>query len=362
MPIEIRKDHLRNLKADAVVNPSDHFLSGLNAIDRQIHSEAVPALDLECGKVYYLNSGSAVITDSYGLGNYRYIIHICGPDYVNGNNGEEKVLKSCFEEVLKLAKANQIASLVIPMYDSGTFGFPKGQAIRIASDTISEYLTDYDMDVILLVDSRDFLDSRSGLYKEISTYLNKLKPQREEKTKAESKDKKKEKNASHAQQAIHSFGPEYEEEEKSVPLLFDEELSYTAADAELSQTESYPEASDLPSFEPDESFSECLIRMIDEKEMEDPQVYKSANIDRKHFNHIKNTKNYRPKKETAVALAIGMKLDMKETDALLEKAGFLLSKSSKFDLIIRYCIEHSIYDIFRINEILFAEDQKTLGC
>ena len=102
--------------------------------------------------------------------------------------------------------------------------------------------------------------------------------------------------------------------------------------------------------------------MIDEKGLLDPAVYKKANIDRKHFNHIKNTKDYRPKKETAVALAIGMELNVKETNSLLEKAGFVLSRSSKFDLIIRYCIEHGIYDIFQINEILFEEDQKTLGC
>ena len=115
-------------------------------------------------------------------------------------------------------------------------------------------------------------------------------------------------------------------------------------------------------FIPDESFSECLIRMIDERKMKDPEVYKAANIDRKLFNHIKNTKNYRPKKETAVALAIGMRLNSKDTDTLLERAGFILSRSSKFDLIIRYCIEQGIYNIFEINEILFEEDQKTLGC
>jgi len=115
-------------------------------------------------------------------------------------------------------------------------------------------------------------------------------------------------------------------------------------------------------FEPDESFSECLIRMIDERGLLDPDVYKKANIDRKHFNHIKNTKDYRPKKKTAVALAIGMKLNIKDTNKLLERAGYVLSSASRFDLIIKYCIEHRIYNIFDVNEILFTYDQETLGC
>ena len=102
--------------------------------------------------------------------------------------------------------------------------------------------------------------------------------------------------------------------------------------------------------------------MIDERGLLDPEVYKKANIDRKHFNHMKNTKDYRPKKKTAVALAIGMKLNLKDTNTLLERAGYVLTSASRFDLIIRYCIEHGIYNIFDVNELLFAHDQETLGC
>ena len=369
MPIEIRKNNIANIRADALVNPTDHFLSGFNSIDREIHRAAGPALDLECEKTFYLNSGSAVITNAYGLTNYRNIIHICGPDYTGGGHEEELLLESCYEECLKLAKENQLESVAVPVYDSGTFGFTTGQVIRIATRVISDFLAENDMTVYLLVNDREFIDSRDDLYADINSYLESKirKVDTESSSKPKHKNKAKEDHLSLISDKIQGLQGNiketvlYEDEEQYD--LFDEEAAEIVTDEKAeSKPHYYAEALDLPKFEPDESFSECLIRMIDEKGMNDPQVYKRANIDRKHFNHIKNTKDYKPKKETVVALAVGMELGMKDTDALLEKAGFVLSKSSKFDLIIRYCIEHNIYDIYRINEILFAEDQKTLGC
>ena len=255
------------------------------------------------------------------------------------------------------------------MYDSGTFGFATGQVIRIATRAISDFLAENDMTVYLLVNDREFIDSRDDLYADINSYLESKirKVDTESSSKPKHKNKAKEDHLSLISDKIQGLQGNiketvlYEDEEQYD--LFDEEAAEIVTDEKAeSKPHYYAEALDLPKFEPDESFSECLIRMIDEKGMNDPQVYKRANIDRKHFNHIKNTKDYKPKKETVVALAVGMELGMKDTDKLLEKAGFVLSKSSKFDLIIRYCIEHNIYDIYRINEILFAEDQKTLGC
>ena len=111
----------------------------------------------------------------------------------------------------------------------------------------------------------------------------------------------------------------------------------------------------------EESFSKCLLRLIDERGYSDPQVYKRANISRKLFNKIKNNEDYHPKKRTAVAFAFALELNVEETKDLLEKAGYALSHSRLFDVIVEHFLQEENYDIFALNEVLFQYNQPLLG-
>ena len=357
MPLEISRNDIRNMTADAIVCPTDVFLSGSGGVDRIIHELAGKQLDEACTVIDHLSAGEAVLTDSYDLKGYRYIIHTCGPDYIDGNHQEVQLLASCYRECLNIAKEKQLESIVFPLIASGSLSFPKGQDLKTATDTITDFLLDNEMNVFLLVYDKDSFDTAGKLYTDIRNYLDaRFNPPLYQSSYVPHI---KQKKAHREEKVSSSIGGKIKD---LVINQYDKTCDEESFEAMGPRPESYCIDKKEDLFEPDESFSECLIRMIDERGLLDPDVYKKANIDRKHFNHIKNTKDYRPKKKTAVALAIGMKLNVKDTNTLLERAGYVLTSASRFDLIIKYCIEHEIYNIFDVNEILFTYDQDTLGC
>lgn len=327
MPIQIIRQDITKIECDAIVNAAKESLLGGGGVDGAIHKAAGKDLLEECKTLGGCDTGEAKITGAYNLP-CKYIIHTVGPVWHGGLMGEEEKLVSCYRKSLNLAKENNCQSVAFPLISSGAYGYPKEKALKVAIDTISEFILDNDMLVYVVIFDKKAFDIGKKLFVDIRTYID--------------------------DRYIEEYPYNYRRS-----ICIDECVSYEEASV------SYPVA-DKDNLEHllghvDESFSQMLIRKIDEKGMTDAECYKKANIDRKLFSKIRNDINYKPKKTTAIAFAISLELSLKETEEMLMKAGYALSHSSKFDIIIEYFISKGNYNIFEINEALFAFDQVLLG-
>lgn len=339
MPLEIIRNDIVNMRTDVIVNATDCFLSGSGGVDRRIHLSAGKELDAECSSIGGCQTGKAVITSGYHLP-CKYIIHTVGPVWKGGSSGEIKDLESCYLSALSLALRYNCKTAAFPIISAGSFGFPKELALKTAVGAIGRFLNEYDMTVYLVVFDKTVFNIGERLYSDIAEYIDDRYTEVYNET-----------HGGYSRRLSESR--ECAREEPMATMLAPEFKRDAHGDyrAELQKQ--------MKSL--DESFSQMLLRKIDEKGMKDSECYKKANIDRKLFSKIRNDANYRPSKPTAAAFAVALELTLPETQELMRKAGFALSHSSKFDIIVEYFISRGVYDIFEINEALFAFDQSILG-
>ena len=333
MLLQIVRNDITKMEVDAIVNAANSSLLGGGGVDGCIHRAAGPELLAECKTLGGCETGSAKITKGYRLP-CKYVIHAVGPRWRDGKHGEREKLISCYRTSLALAKEHGCETVAFPLISSGIYGYPKDQALKVAIDTISDFLLENDMTVYIVIFDRKAYQIGEKLFSDIAAYIDDNYV--DEHTDSRSEQSRR----------MQMLSDEPEEETFGAPLAPMAASAKTLDDA-LSQI--------------DESFSEMLLRKIDEKGMTDAQCYKKANIDRKLFSKIRSDKLYKPSKPTALAFAIALELPLDETKELLMKAGFALSHSNKVDIIIEYFIEHGNYNIFEINEALFAFDQSLLG-
>ena len=330
MPLQIIRNDITRMKVDAIVNAANSSLLGGGGVDGCIHRAAGPELLAECKMLGGCETGSAKITKGYRLP-CKYVIHAVGPRWRDGKHGEREKLISCYRTSLVLAKENGCETVAFPLISSGIYGYPKDQALKVAIDTISDFLLENDMTVYIVIFDRKSYQIGEKLFADIAAYID-----------DNYADAHTDSRASQLR-LMQMFSDEPEEAIFGAPMG----ASAQSLDDALSQI--------------DESFSEMLLRKIDEKGMSDAQCYKKANIDRKLFSKIRSDRLYKPSKPTVLAFAIALELPLDETKEMLMKAGFALSHSNKFDIIIEYFIERENYNVFEINEVLFAFDQRLLG-
>lgn len=342
MPFEIVRNDITKMQVDAIVNAANETLLGGGGVDGCIHRAAGPELLEECRTLGGCKTGEAKLTKGYNLP-CKYVIHTVGPIWKDGEYGEREKLISCYRTSLMLAKETACESVAFPLISAGVYGYPKEQALRVAIDTISEFLLENDMMVYLVIFGRESFKISSKLFADIAEYIDDHYVDKHSDLRREQQRRRRYHEA--AERMICDKAAVQEFHAPCAPM----EMSAVGGSLD-----------DLL-IDLDAGFSETLLKLIDRTGKKDSEIYKRANVDRKLFSKIRNNPSYKPSKTTAVAFAIALELDLDETKDFIARAGFALSHSSKFDIIIEYFIQHKKYDIFEINEALFAFDQSLLG-
>ena len=366
MPFEIIRGDITELNVDAVVNAANPEPVVGYGVDAGIHQKAGPRLLEARKKIGPIPVGQAALTRGFDLP-AKYVIHAVGPVWVDGSKGEEILLRRTYDRALALAAKKRCKSAAFPLLSSGNYGFPKGAALQIAVNAFSAFLMDHEMRIVLAVFDKAAFDLSGKLFHSVRSYID------ENYIQSKLRD---EYGLTDAAFAAEDLPRRMTERQR---LTRSRQTDFFAHTAPMSAPPPVAEANILPAAAPqmanaaaplsleellkktDAGFSETLLKLIDRTGKKDAEIYKKANIDRKLFSKIRSNPAYKPSKPTAVAFAIALELDLEETRDFIGRAGFALTHSSKFDIIVEYFILHGNYDVFALNEMLFAFDQPLIG-
>ncbi|HPF87554.1 MAG TPA: macro domain-containing protein [Candidatus Limiplasma sp.] len=338
MPLKIVRDNIVHIQADAIVNAAnDRLLPGGGVCGSIFDVAGYDQMRAACEAIGGCETGKAVITPGFRLP-ARYVIHTVGPVWQGGGQGEEQLLRACYRSAMALAVERGLQSVAFPLLASGIYGYPKDQALQVAISEISAFLLENELDVILVVyDAQSFRLSWK-LFAGIAAYIDDQYVQ------------------ARIDRAHLRARPGVLTGECAQRIARQADV-YAAYDAKAEPAPTLEDAIDSRMG----PFTPTLLALIDAGGMTDVAVYKRANIDRKLFSKIRSNPGYRPSKPTAVALAVALRLSLPQTQDLLSRAGYTLSRAQKADIIVEYFISRGNYNIHEINEALFAFDQPLLG-
>ena len=344
MPFEIVRNDITKMRVDAIVNSANpRPIVGLGT-DSSIHQAAGPELLLARQKIGSIAPGNAAVTPAFRL-DAKYVIHTVGPVWRDGSFGENQLLRNCYDNSLKLALENRCQSIAFPLIATNNYGFPKETALQIAVSAFSAFLMEHEMTIYLVVFDQSAFRLSEKLFHSITSYIDQHYVEDYEIAAYGA-------TAEHRRRNLRRHERNMEEQmvvQECAPCY-----SIPTAPAKAMSLEDMLKQADA-------GFTETLLKLIDVSGKKDSEIYKKALLSKQHFSKIRNNPNYKPTKPTAIALALALELDLDATKDLIGRAGYALTNSSKFDLIIRYCIENRKYNVVEINTVLYEFDQTLLG-
>lgn len=325
MPFEIIRNDITLMHCDAIVNTANPQPIIGGSSDVRLHAAAGPELLEARKRIGPMAVGAAALTPAFRL-EAKYVIHNVGPWWQGGGAGEEQLLECCYRNCLDLAAAHGCGSIAFPLICAGTNGFPKDRALACAIRVISGFLMAHEMQIYLVVFHREAYELSEKLFRGVKSYIDE-----------------------------HYVAEKLRTQVRNRPMVS------TVLREAMPECASAPRSLQELVRRVDAGFSETLLKLIDQSGKKDSEIYTRANVSRQHFSKIRNNPHYRPTKPTALAFAIALELDLEKTRDLIGRAGYALTSSSIFDVILMYFIEQKNYDLFEINAALFEFDQSLLG-
>ncbi len=349
MPFTIIRNDITEVAADAIVNTANPKPVIGGGTDYAIHKAAGPELLEARKKIGEIHTGQSVATPAFQL-SAKYVLHTVSPAWIDGKHREEELLRKAYDAALQLAEKLECTSIAFPLMAAGTYGFPHDLALSAAIRAFTDFLLDHEMQIYLVLfnarafgiagsifdDLKSYIDDNYVAERSEEEYLSDAYPQanlsRRERAGMIQRRRRKERESIDGDGAVGVALPQ-----PAIP----EESRASAASLEdiLRQHE--------------KTFSEYLLDLLKERKGKDSEVYKRAEVSKQLFSKILNNPDYQPTKSTVIQLALGLQLDLPQTQKLLEKAGYALTRSSKTDLVVKYYIERKIYNVTFINEALY---------
>lgn len=368
MAFKIVRNDISKVKADIIVNSANTkpICAGYRTDAAIYEAAGYEEMLAARQKIGDIEVGHAEVTPAFKL-RAKYVIHTVGPRWIDGNSGEPEALRSCYRESLAKAVALKARSIAFPLISTGAFKFPKDKALDIVTEIVREFTSEHELDVILVVYDEESFALTSELMDFVEAYIDnhyvgKVTEERLEKYHSmNSPDEERWQwrgdvgacDMEPVCEAPHLLSEEDERAcaaEKSAPEVF--LASKTKFETDLENK--------LKDFEI-QTFGKRLAHHLYEKKLDSATVYNAVFMDRKHFSKLLGDKIKLPRRETVLAIAVGMKLNVLETKDLLSYAGYSFTHYNLTDVIVSAFIEREIYDIWKINELLSKKGLAQLG-